>query len=212
MPPRQSEFSRRSILRRTGIAAGGLAVGTAAFAGEVAADEHDCDGCLDICWMDVKPSSCPNSVNPKSEGLLPVMAGWPRFDPSTVELIPVKADYDAAFDDCQDWTDPTYNVGSETEMELCQLAASSDRSASPISMVVEDVDDDGDLDSKFRFRVEDLELESDDTHLVLKGESATSDCTFYAIDSVRVLGGSTNETRGNTGTNGNKEGSDSTDQ
>ena len=196
-----SGYSRRSILRRTGIAAGGLAVGAGAITGQVAADEHGCDGCLRICWVDVKPNSCPNSVNPDSNGTLPVTAGWPYLDPATVELIPVKADYDPAFDGCQDWSDPEYRRDAETATELCELAMASDRSASPTWYRMEDVDGDGDFDSKFKFDVADLELEPDDTFLVLRGESSLSDCTYFGIDSVRVLDGGNNGDNGNNGNN-----------
>jgi hypothetical protein len=176
--------SRRTLLRRAGGVAGGLVAGSA-LAGQVAASGDGCgDGC--VCWVDVKPSSCPNSVNPNSQGVLPVSAGWPNFDVDTVELIPVKGSYDAAFDCCQDFQDPSYR---DDGAELCELAKTSDRSASPVWHRVEDVDGDGDRDSKFKFEVSDLELEPDDTYLVLKGESSTSDCTYYGIDSVRVVGG-----------------------
>lgn len=101
--------------------------------------------------MDVKPNSCPNSVNPNSEGVLPVTAGWPYFEPGTVELIPVKvADYEPKFDEYQDWSDPVYGDNDRddsTVEELCQLVTDTDRSASPISMRNEDVDGDGDLDT-----------------------------------------------------------------
>lgn len=56
----------------------------------------------------------------------------------------------------------------------------------------------GDLDTKFRFRVEVLELEPDDTFLILVGESTTNGCTYYAIDGVRDVGGR-NEGNGNEG-------------
>lgn len=52
---------------------------------------------------------------------------------------------------------------------------------------VEDVN--GDLDTKFKFRVSDLGFRSGDDFLVLGGESSTSDCTYYGIDSVRAAGG-----------------------
>ena len=182
-------LSRRSLILRTGLATGGLVVGSSVLAGGAAATEHECDGCLRICWMDVKPGSCPNSVNPNSSGVLPVAAGWPNFEEGTVELIPVKGDYEPAFGDCQDFENPRYDTGTRTAEELCALASSSDRSASPTWTRREDVDDDGDLDTAFKFDVSDLELEPDDTYLVLRGESSTSDCTYFAIDSVRVLGG-----------------------
>lgn len=179
-------LSRRSLLLRTGLATGGLVLGSAVLAGGAAASEQESDGCLRVCWMDVKPGSCPNSVNPAGSGVLPVSAGWPDFEEGTVELIPVKGSYDAAFGDCQDYENPRYAAGTRTAEELRALAASSDRSATPTWTRVEDVDGDGDLDTKFKFDVSDLELESDDTYLVLKGESSTSDCTFFAIDSVRA--------------------------
>lgn len=184
--------SRRNVLKRTAFAAGGVAVGSSLLAGRAAAHANGCSGCLDVCWLDVKPSSCPNSVNPNSSGVLPVTAGWPNFDVSTVELIPVKGSYDAAFGDCQDFEDVRYDDDAATATELCELAMTSERSASPIWSSVEDVDGDGDSDSKFKFEISDLQLESDDTYLVLTGESTGSDCTFLAIDSVRVLGGNEN--------------------
>lgn len=197
MSDEENSLSRRSILRRSGIVAGGLVVGTSAVTGQVAADEHECSGCLRVCWVDVKPNSCPNSVNAGSNGTLPVTAGYQNFDPTTVELIPVKADYDPGFGECQDWSNPDYD--GHTAMELCELALESDRSASPTWYRLEDVDDDGDLDWKFKFDISDLELESDDTFLILRGESSTNDCTYFGIDSVRVLTGRNNgESEGNS--------------
>lgn len=139
---------------------------------------------------------CPNSVNAGSQGTLPVSAGWPNFDVSTVEFVPVAGEYDAAFDECQDHADPTCRMGAETAAELCHLAATSDRSASPTWSRVEDVDRDGDLDTKFRFDVADLELTPEDTHLVLRGESTEADCTYFGIDTVRVVGGGNENRRG----------------
>lgn len=185
---RSDSVSRRALLQTTAVATAGLAT-AGAFAGQAAAQESDCEGCLRVCWVDVKPSSCPNSVNPNSSGVLPVTAGWPNFDVSTVELVPVKASYDAAFGRCQDWEAPRYDAGLETATELCELAADADRSASPGWSTVEDVDGDGDPDTKFAFDVSDLDLEADDTYLVLVGESTDSDCTYVGIDSVRVVDG-----------------------
>lgn len=193
-------LSRRSIIRQTGVVAGGLAVGAGTVSGQVAVNEDECGGCLEICWVDVKPNSCPNSVNAGNQGTLPVTAGWPNFELETVELIPIKANYDPAFDDCQDWSNPEYRDDPDTALELCRYAMASDRSASPTRYRTEDVDDDGDLDSKFKFVVADLELEPDDTYLILRGESREGDCTYVGIDSVRVVGG---------GKNGKSEGSSS---
>lgn len=180
--------SRRTLLKTAAVGTAGLAT-AGAFADQAAARESDCEGCLRVCWVDVKPSSCPNSVNPDGAGVLPVTAGWPNFHLSTVELVPVKASYDAAFGRCQDWEAPRYDTGPGTATELCELVADADRSASPTGSTVEDVDGDGDLDTKFRFDVSDLDLEADDTYLVLVGESTDSDCTYVGIDSVRVVGG-----------------------
>lgn len=96
-----------------------------------------------------------------------------------------------------------YREDADTALELCELAMQSDRSASPTWYRVEDIDDDGDLDSKFRFDVADLDLEPDDTHLVLRGESSTNDCTYFGIDSVRVLGGGNNGRSEGNSSNGN---------
>lgn len=197
--------SRRNVLKKTALAAGGAVVGTSVFAGQAAADTRDCSGCLEVCWLDVKPSSCPNSVNPNSSGVLPVAAGWPNFDVSTVELIPVKGRYDAAFGDCQDFEDVQYSKDAATATELCERATTSDRSATPIRSRVELVNDNGVPDSKFKFRVSDLQLESDDTSLILRGESTDGDCTYLAIDSVRVLGGTEHGTGNGTG-NGTRNG------
>ncbi|ODR79840.1 hypothetical protein BG842_03340 [Haladaptatus sp. W1] len=116
----------------------------------------------------------------------------------------MKGSYDAAFGDCQDFTNVQYNDDTETATKLCELAMTSERSASPTWSRVEDVDGDGDDDTKFKFKVSDLQLESDDTYLILKGESTDGDCTFLGIDSVRVLGGNGGNQNGNAGARGGK--------
>ncbi|WP_435362058.1 hypothetical protein [Haloarchaeobius sp. DFWS5] len=201
--------SRRELLRKTGLATGGLVLASVGFAGTTtangSADPCDAD-CLRVCWVDVKPSSCPNSVNPSSGGVLPVSAGWPRFEAGSVKLYPVKGEYDPAFCDCQDFEDQQYRAGVATAEELCTLVQSSNgRYAEPTWSTVEDVDGDGDDDTKFKFDVAALELEPDDRWLVLVGKSADDGCTYVGIDSVRVLdNGSTNGNRSSPRAKGRK--------
>lgn len=50
--------------------AGVLVVGAGAVTGQVTASHEDrLENGLNICWLDVKPNSCPNSVNADSNGI-----------------------------------------------------------------------------------------------------------------------------------------------
>ena len=173
-------FGRRRFVQGT-IAAGTLAVGVGATSSAAAATED----CCRVCWVDVKPDSCPNSINPDNNGVVTVAAGLPWFAPGTVELVPVKGEYDSAFDGCQNYRNPEYDTDCSAIRDI--LDESDGRSAVPLSQKVADVDGDGDDDTLFKFRTEDLELEPDDTFLVLVGESTRDGCTVIGIDSVRVL-------------------------
>ena len=175
-------LGRRTFVRGA-VTAGVLAFGVGAASSSAAATE----GCCRVCWVDVKPDSCPNSINPDNNGVVTVAAGWPRFVPGTVKLVPVKGEYDAAFDGCQNYRDPEYHPNCGALNDL--LDGSDGRSAEPFSQRVEDVDGDGDDDTLFKFRTEDLELESDDAYLILVGESTRDGCRVVGIDSVRVLDG-----------------------
>lgn len=179
-------LGRRTVLRATATA--GLAVaGLSATASAETATAADCR----VCWVDVKPDSCPNSLNPDNGGVVSVAAGWPNFDPDAVELLPISGDsaedvgFEPAFDRCQDYRDQQYAEDCST---LEELAARSDgRAATPVRATTVDIDDDGDPDSVFKFETADLELQADDAYLLLTGESTDGGSRVYGIDSVRVL-------------------------
>lgn len=183
---RQRSITRRAALKYGTVAGVGAAVGSAALAGSAAAaDPSD----YRVCWIDVKPDSCPNSINPRQNGVVSVAAGWPRFDDSTVRLIPVSGSYDGRFGDCQNYRNPAYDTDTETINEIRGLlqASADGREARPIRSTVEDRSGSGDDDTTFHFRASDLELRPSDTHLVLVGDSTTNDFTYVGIDTVRVL-------------------------
>ncbi|WP_101295361.1 hypothetical protein [Halegenticoccus soli] len=176
----ETGVSRRRVLRSGAAVAAGAALVLPAVAGRAAATD-----CCRACWVDVKPDSCPNAINPGSNGVVSVAAGWPRFAPGSVKLYPVKGEYDAAFGRCQDYRDPTYDRNCREIRGL--LETSDGRYAEPIRFTVEDVNGSGTNDTVFKFRVRDLELEPDDAFLILVGASARDGCTVVGIDSVRVL-------------------------
>ena len=183
-PDRQ--FRRRTVLRTA--AASGLAVaGLSTTASAQSATATDCR----VCWVDVKPDSCPNAINPDQNGVVSVAAGWPYFETETVELLPVseacaeEAGYEPAFDRCQDYQNQQYARDCAT---LRELAACQDgRAATPVRATTEDDDDDGDPDSVFKFETEALDLRPDDAYLLLTGESTEGDGRVYGVDSVRVV-------------------------
>lgn len=190
---------RRTVLR--GAVVAGLATGTLS---TTAAAEHDC--C--VCWVDVKPDSCPNSINPNNGGVVSVAAGKPDFRDDTVELIPVSeacADdvgFDPAFDRCQDYQNAQWSRDCTALENLGDC--SDDRSATPIRSTTEDINDDGTTDTVFKFETGDLDLREDDAYLLLRGTAG--DCTTYGIDSVRVVDarngrGSESGSRGRGGEN-----------
>lgn len=190
MPRTDRRIRRRTVLRATataGLAVAGLSTAASAAEGTAATD------CC-VCWVDVKPGSCPNSINPGQGGVVSVTAGKPGLDDATVELVPVseacaeRVGYDPAFDECQDYRDQQYatNCAPLRDLRRCE-ADGGDRSASPVRSSAEDADDDGDADTVFKFEIADLELRPDDAYLLLTGESADDDCRVYGIDSVRIV-------------------------
>jgi hypothetical protein len=202
MPRPDRQFRRRTVLRTA--AASGLAVaGLTTTASAQSATATDCR----VCWVDVKPDSCPNAINPDQNGVVSVAAGWPYFETGTVELLPVseacaeEVGYEPAFDRCQDYQNQQYARDCAT---LRELAACQDgRAATPIRSTTEDIDDDGDQDTVFKFETADLELRPDDAYLLLTGES-TDGGRVYGIDSVRVV--DRGQGNGNGGQNGNANG------
>lgn len=198
---------RRTVLRATataGLAAAGLSATAMAASGSEAAD------CC-VCWVDVKPDSCPNAINPDSRGVVSVAAGPPGFESGTVELVPITQDcaesvgFEPAFEECQDYEDQTYAEDCEALRALLDGEAdAADRSATPVRSSSADLDDDGDTDTVFKFDVRDLELGSDDAYLVLTGAGTHDDCTVYGVDSVVVVGGGggSGAERGESGSRG----------
>ncbi|WP_156145987.1 hypothetical protein [Methanococcoides methylutens] len=132
--------------------------------GIAAANERD---------IDVKPGSFPNSINLKSNGVLPVGLfgnATPGFeldvnevDPDTLRLGPANP--------------PSYGPYDAT----------------PLRWAIEDINEDGVDDMILHFKVKAIGIEGHHTHLVLIGElydgATFSDgtTTFFAIDSIRPL-------------------------
>lgn len=174
--------SRRTLLKTGAVVSFGGASGVSMLSGQAAAQENECTR---VCWIDIKPNSCPNSINAGNNGVVSVASGWPHFDPETVRLVPIKAEYDAAFGTCQDYRNPVYRKDSEVLARL--LERSDGRGAEAIRSTVEDADGDGDADTVFKFRTRDIGFEADDTYAILVGETFVGSCTVLGIDSVRVL-------------------------
>jgi hypothetical protein len=90
---------------------------------------------LTIVFIDIKPGSCPNSINLKSKGVVPVaVLTTDTFDATTVDPGTV-------------------------------LFAG----ASPVRWTIEDVDDDGDLDLLFHFKIQELNLDENSTEATFTG-------------------------------------------
>ena len=91
--------------------------------------------------IDVKPGSFPNSINPRSEGLIPVaILTMDTFDATTV--------------------DPTTVLFGATGTE-----------AVPVHSALEDVDGDGDTDIILQFKTEATGIQCGDTSASLTGQT-----------------------------------------
>lgn len=186
----QSDVDRRRVLK--GVTATVLAgSGFAVLTGQVAADSGSSSGCCHECWLDIKPGSCPNSINPDSNGVIPVLVGWPHLDPETVRLVPRE----------DDWGDCSNRDIPEESAPTCQEATGireSDDGAEPVRAQKVDEDDDSDPEWKFKFETQDLDLDGSvrSAVLVAAGTGETAGCTVWGVDSVNIVGGN-GEGRGN---------------
>jgi hypothetical protein len=172
---------RRTFLKRAALASAVATVGVPAFTGTAAARE-----CCKVCWIDVKPDSCPNAINPNNNGVVSVAVGWPYVLFETARLVPLKSG-PMSVSGCQNYRHPDWHVSCADLTE--RLAAADGRSASAVRKTVEDINGDGTRDTVFKFDTRDLELEPDDEFLLFVGETG-SGCQLLGIDSIRVVGGS----------------------
>ena len=116
--------------------------------------------------LDIKPGSDPNSINCNNHnGVIPVaILTTEDFDATTV-----------------DHTTVTFEGGSETHVN---------RTSGEPRRHEEDVDDDGDTDLVFHFRLLNTNLTCDSTEGTLTGETFDG-MAIEGVDSVRVVGGVT---------------------
>lgn len=164
-------LSRRTLLRS---AAGTLVIGTGIATATTASahGEGHTDCTCKTCWVDVKPGSDPNGINPKNRGVVSVAAGWPRFEEGSVWLAPLDA----------------VTNGSVPSCEEIQSFLEDPSGAQPLRKSVEhtDVDDDRDLDTVFKFRTAEIGLDAEDTGLVLVGIDSDDGCPIWGMDGVKV--------------------------
>ena len=185
MNSNQLPQTRRTILKK-----GILATATAAIGVPITTELDSAADCYKTCWVDVKPDSCPNSINPKNNGVVSVAVGWPNLKKETVRLVPSAGSPDIQFTGCQDYLNPDWKDISYEDID--QLLSKSDgREAKAIRMTQEDLNGDGNNDTVLKFNTRDLDLRADDKYLVLEAETG-SGCRLLGIDSVRVVGNSHN--------------------
>lgn len=176
----ESTIDRRHVLK--GVSTAALAgLGFSATAGRTAAEESS--ECCHECWLDIKPGSCPNSINPDSNGVVPALVGWPHLDPETVRLVPRE----------EDWGNCSNRTIPEQRAPSCGKATDiwdSDPGTAPIKARKVDSDGDGDPDWQFKFETEALDLEDsvNSAILVSEGTGETADCTVWGVDSVNIVG------------------------
>lgn len=114
--------------------------------------------------IDIKPGSDPNSINPKSKGVIPVaILTTPDFDATTVDWITVMFGPNTA-NPVHDLSDP--------------LALADHQN---------DVDEDGDVDFVFHFRTQDSGIAPGDTKAYLKG-TTLGGISIEGWDSIRTVG------------------------
>ncbi|WP_458209398.1 twin-arginine translocation signal domain-containing protein [Haladaptatus sp. NG-SE-30] len=180
MESNQLPQTRRTVLKK-----GVLATATAAIGLPMVTGLASADGCCKTCWVDVKPNSCPNSINPKNNGVVSVAVGWPNVKMDSVRLVPSAGHRCVQFSGCQDYMNPEWSGVSCEDMERL-LSESDGRSAMPIRMTREDLDGDGDNDTVLKFRTRDLDLMPSDKYLVLEAETKAG-CRLLGLDTVRVV-------------------------
>ena len=114
--------------------------------------------------IDIKPGSYPNSINPSSNGLIPVaILGSDNFDVTAVN-----------------WT--TLEFGFESSSPVHDL-----NDPSVIAEHTVDVDDDGDSDLVLHFRVSETGIACGDTEATLTGKTHAGDFVS-ASDTVNTVG------------------------
>ena len=177
MEPKRHTWTRRSVLKRSGLAVAGTAFGSSSAIGAASATE-----CCKTCWMDVKPGCCPNRIDARKNEVFTVYIGWPNVKPESIRLRPssTRATFDTPT--CQKYRNPRWKQVSCSDIEEF-LAETDGRAASPCHLTAKDVDKDGDNDTVVRFNSCALELRHDDCNLLLEAETG-SGCRLLAIDSV----------------------------
>ena len=116
--------------------------------------------------IDIKPGSYPNSINPSSNGLIPVaILGSDTFDVTAV-----------------DWT--TLEFGSDSSSPVHDL-----NDPSVIAEHTVDVDGDGDSDLVVHFRISEAGIACGDIEAALTGKTRAGDF-ISASDAVNTVGGS----------------------
>ena len=159
-------------------------------------EDEECDEENDVCiyngpmvQLDIKPGSCPNPLNVRSKGVLPVaILGTEQSDVSTIDpmsLVLVREGFDGEapvirynYDD----------VGTPSVGELCDC---EDLDEEPIDD--EDINDDGFVDLTLKFRVQDLvrelkldEVESNETILLTIMGGSADGSLILGEDCVRI--------------------------
>ncbi|WP_458187297.1 twin-arginine translocation signal domain-containing protein [Haladaptatus sp. NG-WS-4] len=180
MESNQLPQTRRTVLKKGILATATAAVGVPMVSGLASATD-----CCKTCWVDVKPDSCPNSINPKNNGVVSVAVGWPNVKLDSVRLVPSAGNRCVRFTGCQDYRNPDWKDVSCEDIDRL-LSEADGRSASAIRMTREDLDGDGDDDTVLKFRTRDLQLVPDDEYLVLEAETK-SGCRLLGLDTVRVV-------------------------
>ena len=111
--------------------------------------------------IDIKPGSDPNSINPKSKGVIPVaILTTPDFDATTV-----------------DWTTVMFE-GAIPAHDLSDPLVLADHQ--------QDVDGDGDVDFVFHFRTQETGIAQGDTSATLTGQT-TGGIPITGTDTVNIV-------------------------
>lgn len=174
-----SETSRRGVLKLAGTTV--AATTGLALTGGVVAAETDEDCTCHQCWLDLKPGSCPNAVNPDAGGVVSVAAGWPGLDPETVALVPSQEDWGDCSERRSDYAGP--------DCDTVEDLLADDRYAVPVRAERYDEDGDGDDDWVFKFDKQAVGFREGVESVVLVGRDAEDDCPVWGVDSVKIVGG-----------------------